>query len=528
MLVLINALKSISRSKWRNILIGIIVLTISVSSCVALAIRSAAANAEKAGLEQLNITAEIVIDSQKLRAGLESGQGGNMQEMRERMSQYTPLSLDELKKYANSSYAKEFYYTSTLSLDATGEIEPYSLGNDSNNNNNNIPTIPGNGQFEGGARPNGGGGFVTIGAMAMGDFSITGYSSESAMTKFMTGVSSIESGEMFDVAAADINCLISSELAMFNDLSVNDTITLSSPNNEEETYEFTIVGIYTDSSSGETGGMRFSTSQDPANLICVSHASLEAITSTSADAATVTTDDNGNESSTALTAQVSGTYVFSNTENMDSFSAEATANGLGEYYTIISPDVSNYEASLIPLKNLNSFATTMLTIILIIGAIILVVLNMFNIRERKYEVGVLTAIGIKKWKVALQFVTELMCVTLLAIVIGAGAGAVISAPVSNNLLASQVAAYENEAESQAQSFNRPNDTRPQSGIVLGQVRAPGSNPAIDYLDKINAATDIIILLQLIGIGVALTVISSLSAVISVLRYEPLKILANRS
>ena len=527
MLVLINAFKSISRSKGRNILIGIIVLTISVSSCVALSIRSAAADAEKAGLEQLSITAQIAIDVQKLQSGLQAGQGGNMQEMRERMSQYMPLNLDELKKYATSSYAKDFYYTSTLSLDATGEIEPYSLGNDSSNS---VPATPGGGQSGGGgSRPSGGpSGFVTIGAMAMGDLSITGYSSENAMTKFMNGVSSIESGSMFDVTAADMSCLISSDLALFNGLSLNDTITLANPNNEEETYEFKIVGIYTDTSSGETGGMRFSTSQDPANLICISHASMESVTAGSISTATVTTDDNGNESTTALTAQISGTYVFSNMEAMDNFSAEATAKGLGEYYTVSSADAANYEASLVPLKNLSSFAATLLMIILGIGATILIVLNMFNIRERKYEVGVLTAIGIKKGQVALQFVTELMCVTLLAIIIGAGVGAIISVPVSNNLLASQISAQENAAESQAQNFNRPNDMRTQGGAVLGQVRAPGSNPAVDYLDRIDAATDIIILLQLIGIGVALTVISSLSAIVFVLRYEPLKILANRS
>lgn len=34
--------------------------------------------------------------------------------------------------------------------------------------------------------------------------------------------------------------------------------------------------------------------------------------------------------------------------------------------------------------------------ILVIGAVILVVLNIFNVRERKYEIGVLTAMGMKK------------------------------------------------------------------------------------------------------------------------------------
>jgi putative ABC transport system permease protein len=69
---------------------------------------------------------------------------------------------------------------------------------------------------------------------------------------------------------------------------------------------------------------------------------------------------------------------------------------------------------------------TLLFIVLAIGGVILNVINVFNIRERKYEVGVFTAMGIKKGKVAMQFVTELLCVTLIAIVIGAAVGAAVS------------------------------------------------------------------------------------------------------
>lgn len=99
---------------------------------------------------------------------------------------------------------------------------------------------------------------------------------------------------------------------------------------------------------------------------------------------------------------------------------------MSEYYTLSSSDIISYESSLLPLKNLSSFATTLLILVLSIGAVILIVINVFNIRERKYEVGVLTAIGIKKGRVAMQFVAELLFVTLLFIFIGAGVGAAVS------------------------------------------------------------------------------------------------------
>mgnify|MGYP002323903885 CR=1 FL=1 len=90
--------------------------------------------------------------------------------------------------------------------------------------------------------------------------------------------------------------------------------------------------------------------------------------------------------------------------------------------------MENHESSLVPLDNLAKFALTLLIVVLAVGA---VVLNLFNICERKYEVGVLTAIGVKKVKVAAQFAIELLIVTMCGIALGVAGGA--SVPVSNQL-----------------------------------------------------------------------------------------------
>lgn len=514
MLVLRNAFKSISRSKGRNILIGIIVLTIAVSSCIALSIRNAASEAEKSGLSSMNITASISVDREKIMSSAQSESSNsdsstqpNMSGMRELMQQYPSLTLDQLQVYADSNYVAEFYYSSSISLNASGELSAVS-DSESTSTTTQEKVVGGRGG---------------PGGMTSGDFTVSGYSSESAMTKFISGTSKITSGEMFDITTNDMTCLISSDLATFNGLSVGDTITLSNPNSTTETYDVKIVGIYTNTSTSDSSQqMMFSTSMDPANLICVSYGTLEAITNNSAQVATTTTDTSGFTSSTQITSQLSGTYVFADKANYDSFSEEATSKGLSEYYKVSSPDVENYEASLVPLQNLSNFATTMLYIILVVGAIVLIALNAFNIRERKFEVGVLTAIGIKKGKVAMQFVTELLVITLIAITIGAGIGAVASVPVSNNLLESQIAAQETTVMTQNENFGRPDISGPNS------TRPGSTNTEVTYLDEINASTNITILAQLVGIGILLTIISSLFAVVFVLRYEPLKILANRS
>lgn len=520
MLVLINAFKSIIRSKGRNILIGIIVLTIAVSSSIALAIRSAADAAKESGFAAQTITGTISIDTKKLMKNAQNDSSRpDMDGMRDMMKQYTSLSLSEMQKYAASDYVKDFYYTTSVSLNAGEGIEPYSTDDTSSS---------GSAQKEMPSFGGGGGGF---GGMTMGDFSITGYSSEDAMTKFISGESKITNGTMFDTTVSDYNCLISDELATFNSLSVGSKIILTNPNNEEETYTFTIVGTYSNASSDTgSGQMRFGTANDPANLICVSYNTLNDLAEKSSAAAVIETDTNGRETTTALSMQTSGTYVFANKANYDSFGEEIKSKGLSEYYTLSSPDINSYEQSLVPLENLSNFALTLLIIILCVGAVILIVLNIFNIRERKYEVGVLTAIGIKKTKVAAQFVIELLAVTLIAIVIGTGIGAVASKPVSNNLLESQIQSQESAQSTKEQNFGRPGGgSGKQGGFEIPAFGDfGGSAESVEYLDTINAGVNLNILLELIGIGVLLTIFSSLAGIVFVLRYDPLKILANRA
>ena len=523
MFVVVNALKSITRSKGRNILIGIIVVAIATASCVALAIQNAADEAKVAGMNLLNITASISVDTRLLMEKVQS-EGGDMDDMREMMAAYPNLKLPELMVYADSNLVKNFYYTGSISLNGDDTLEAY-----------------GSEATSGERAPGGMGGFggrvggMIGGGMVMGDFTITGCSAEDAMIRFINGSSFLSAGEMFDADSADKNALISYELAVFNGLSVGDTIVLSNPNADDETYSLMVSGIYTNSSTDETSNTpRFSTAMDPANLIYISYSALEEILGLSEDAAVIETDDNGNEVSSALTEQLSGTFVFASVEDYEGFKTELTVEGLSDYYTLSSSDISNYEASLIPLHNLSKFAATLLQIVLAVGGIILVVINVFNIRERQYEVGVLTAIGIRKSKVALQFVTELLLVTFIAIVIGTGIGAVASVPVSNSLLSAQIEQMESQANNQNSNFGRGmggindgGESLPGRGNTMLDVFR-GNRMDVNYLDQMNATVNFPIVMQLMWIGIFLTLISSFAAVVFVMRYEPLTILANRT
>lgn len=112
--------------------------------------------------------------------------------------------------------------------------------------------------------------------------------------------------------------------------------------------------------------------------------------------------------------------------------------------------MENHESSLVPLDNLAKFALTLLIVVLAVGA---VVLNLFNICERKYEVGVLTAIGVKKVKVAAQFAIELLIVTMCGIALGVAGGPWRRCQCRTSCVSSQ----ETQTASQEEQFGRGAD-----------------------------------------------------------------------
>lgn len=554
MYIIKNALRSISRSKGRNVLIGIIVLVIAISSCVALSIREAAGSAKEKYLEELEVTAQISMDRQAMMKDFGKGMEGGFDRdsMKEMLTNQEELTLDELQTYAKADSVKGFYYTGSTSVntddnweavDTTGITEEEETESESGSG---MGGFPGMGQM---------GGMFGDGRMPgrmgnQGDATVVGYSSDAAMEEFNSGTSSIVDGKMFKEGTEKYHCVISDELATYNELEVGDKINIVNPNNEDESYELKIVGIYHNEQSGMSqpgmmGG--FSTATDAANQIYMSYKALDKIVKASEEVAATAEEADEDTDISSLASQVSGTYTFSSVEAYEKFDSESRELGLAEEYTISSSDVMSYEQSLEPLNNLSEYAMYFFIVILVIGGIILAVLNIFNIRERKYEIGVLAAIGMKKWKIAVQYTMELLVVTFIAIFIGTGIGAVGSVPITNALLEKQIENQTTTMQEQLDNFGRGEVPEGMGDMPSGM---PGGGPGgfggfggfqggmgdffnevgnsmTDYVSEIDSATNLTVVFQLMGVGILLTLISSLFAIVFVLRYDPLKIMANR-
>lgn len=397
MYIVKNALRCIGRAKVRNALIGIIALVIAVSACLGLSIRQAAESAKESALEEMSITATISYDRSSMMnniMGGGKGQGGggfDRGQFADMLGNASALTLGEYQIYASAESVQDFYYTLTAAFNGTDELLPVTDDTDEEES-----TTSNQGFFGGGMSfPGGGRGDKNM--FSSSDFSVIGYSSDTSMTAFIDGTASIlEEGAMFEEGTTEKVCVVSQELAVFNNLSVGDTIVLTNPLVDTETYELKVVGFYESSSNNDFSMSMFGKSQDPANQIYMSAAALQIILDASEEVSTTIIDETiGRESESKIVGSIEATYVFENVEKYTAFDGEARALGLDDAYTISSSDLTAFENSLTPLKTLSTMSGWFLVVILIIGAIILIVLNIFNVRERKYEVGVLTAMGMK-------------------------------------------------------------------------------------------------------------------------------------
>ena len=502
-----NAWKNIVRNKGRNILIGIIIVVIAAATSVTLAISNTSKKLIDSYKNSQQVEATISVNREKMREQMKPPTDGeSFEDMKDQMSdnfrETSKISEDDIKKYGDSKYVTSYYYT--LSTGVNSNITKVSASS-------KMPSMPGGMGF-------GGKEDFRMGSSSS-DFTIVGYSSIDAMTDFIEGNYKISSGQVFEDFSKN-QCIINSELAEANSLSVGDSITIIDPNNEDITMSLEITGIYDDKSTSQDNAM--SMFSNSANQIITSSTVVNNFTSEDSDMSVTTTP----------------TFILKDSTVIDKFTKEVENKGLNESLTV-STNLEKVESSLSTISNVKTFAESFLIITLIIGVVVLFVINMINIRERKYEIGVLRTIGMKKSMLCFQFMTELLIITIAALVIGAGIGAAASVPVSNSLLKNEIESSSTQKEDMKNNFGRdfsggpPNMPGSSDSSNKSSKSSNGDMPtrgmkSVQAYDSIDAAVDFKVLLELLGIGIILSLVSSSASMIAIERFQPLEILKERS
>ena len=473
MYIIKNAWINIKRHLGRNILIGLIVLVVALSSTIALSI---------------NTSGNKLIESYKDKNELDVSFRLDMSKLRDESNTYTKLTVSDIENYADSDYVSSYYYTLDTSLssddieaiDMSEKFEPKDNGDAPNSE------MPDRGQ----GKEN---------MDSQGNYKITAYSNPSYIENFINGTSKITSGSMITKDDEENHIVISEELATQNDLEVGDEITFYLPSDSSITYTFKIAGIFEttdDSSSEDFMNMKALNAQ---NQI---YTTVTAINN-------ILEDDNSSNS-------LNATIYLKNQDDLEAYAEEVKDKGLSDYYTL-SDNTDEITSTLTPIKNISNFSMTFLIIILIVGAIILAVINILNIRDRKYEIGVLRAIGMSKTKLILSLLTELFIVTVLAFIIGIIGGKLLSQPVTNKMLENEINSQQVQTENTRENFGgrgfeRPNERRATQ----------------NYEDSLTVTLDAKTVITLFSFGLILVIVSGFASAIFITKYNPNQILRNQT
>ena len=470
MYIIKNSIKNIFKNKSKNIMIGSIIFGIIVAVVVAFSIQTTTDSIIEEYKAQFSSEITISPDMEQMMSQIE----GN--ERPERPTLDSELYLE----FAESEYLQQSIITAEL-----GVISSSVVGVDYDSEQAQ-QAIPGRQMQmdENSVSP-------TIKLVATSDIN--------TLDDFTSLERSITEGEYTN----NINeVVISQDFADLNALSVGSEFEISQATTlEPVVYKLKVTGIYLDATE-EYGNSPFQNSYlNRRNEIITNIETVEQI-------------------ATEGQLQVSATYFLKEPSLLTEFEAEIREKGLPDTFNVTT-DEASYNKIVGPVEGLRSMALMFVLVVVVLGGIILMLLNNLAIKERKYEIGVLRAIGMKKSLVARGLIIESLLITSVCLVLGLGVGSLVSQPISNVLLQSQV-----ESAQQSSSLNQ--------GVPGGNSKPSGSfSPSsknesdADVITSIDVSLTPAVVVQVVGTSLLLVFISSIIGIKYITRYEPKKILVER-
>lgn len=243
---------------------------------------------------------------------------------------------------------------------------------------------------------------------------IWGYTDVEQSVDFADGRRKVTKGRYCE---SEGEAIVGEQFAELNGIQIGDTVSISGAKKTDTgSHQLTVVGIYTDYSTKVNSG--------------------DIWIGVGLNDIVVTYD-------TLRNMQLHGVFPISDeiafylidADAIDGFLAELRGKGLPESYKLQS-DLESYNAIVEPVEKMSSVATAFGLVILAVGVIVLVFLSAVNIRERKYEIGVLRAIGMSKHKISRGMVYESAVLSSICTLIGMPIGYFLSAVVAPLLLES--------------------------------------------------------------------------------------------
>ncbi|HDR7367246.1 ABC transporter permease [Bacillus toyonensis] len=325
-----------------------------------------------------------------------------------------------------------------------------------------------------------------------GDLAIEGIRNSNLTASFKDGRSKIVDGNAItqDIKNKKVT-LIEKRLAEKNNLKVGNKIKWKSSEGTELEYE--IIGIYeTDEQLPNMGGMSAPATMNPANKLYVPYGSLT----------------NDKEKTAEIHKAV---YYLKDPRYIEDFKKETKKTNIDFDKFQLDAHDKLYQQMSGPIENIASISKIVIYVVSIAGAVILGLIITLSIKERRKEIGILLSIGEKKWKLIGQLMVEILCVAVLAFALSLTTGEKVSQKIGDNLLANEIGTTEEESTLSPTFIDFDMDSVNQQQKV---------NP-IDKIDVSVTAGD---LWKVGGIGIGITILSTILPALSILRLKPKNIL----
>ncbi|WP_207695918.1 hypothetical protein DOK67_0002844 [Enterococcus sp. DIV0212c] len=497
---------SMKAKKGRTFLLCAVFSAILIFVLAGLTIQSAALTATENAQKSIGATVTL---SANREAAMKKSQANSDSERPDPGSfSLTPVSLEDAQKIAALTNVKSYSFLSSSSAGSGDGITPISSETSENttsesNNNEQANESGEENQPQEGGRMGGG----PMSEMKQSDFQVSGVMDLSMLSDFSEGVAEITSGEAInDSDEGTNNVVIEQTLAEANGLSVGDTFKITSPDDETTTYDLTVKGIYKTSENGDSMGMQFNF-LNPSNTLYTSYTFANTL--------------KGEDSKGTID---SASYTLDDPKEMDTFVKSAEKLIDTENFSLQTNDQA-YQQMLQPLNNVASFAKNIVILVVIAGVIILTLIVMMTIRERRYEIGVLLSLGESRFKVVLQFFSEIILCMFVALVIATFSGNIVGNVVGEQLINQQTETAQQSGNNQGQPTEMGNRGEQRKGGPGGMsTLGASSEEAAKAIEELNISVQPKEIATLAALGLLISFFSIVLSSIGILRLQPKKIL----
>lgn len=344
------------------------------------------------------------------------------------------------------------------------------------------------------------------------DITISGINAYAYISAVKSESMTIKEGTYFDEDSTD-SALISYEFAELNDLSVGNKFTIKNIYTEKD-IELTVIGIYDNS-------------EDRANA--------NTIYMNTETAAKFLSDDDYNEGNYNVS---NANFYMLNSDKADEFVEKINADfsELAENNLKIAVDTSEYDAMSGSIESVGSFATTILVIVIVAAVIIITLIVTLNVRDRRYEMGVLLSLGAHKRNVVAQIATELVIVGTLGFALASVSGTFLAKSMGQSIIDSQTASSQQQSE---RNFGRPGAQMSDQGDMpsssnvqqqkdndmknMKQMMMAGRETKVEL--NINATP--VDFLLLFATGYSVIILALILPSVNIMRYQPKEILVGK-